>query len=666
MYELTVAVPRTRCRCRTLRNSATRSGLLPSFLSYAMVCTKVNPNTAMSLCSCFLVLRANDEAMQRWMKSKKCLLETHETTLTTLGLPELYKVYRLLFPTEAPQKFWSQLGPICSLMNVELLGTDPLRVLEMDNREREKLRVCFCFGEFVKNVALLSRTGDLRSRLRFLFDMFDEDQDGFLTVRDLRRMLATHASANKFLLSTDQLHELVEKIFTRLLMLDPKGTSSIAGCVSFDDFQLMFQPVFDRLDCSSWAPIQATTDKELGFKLMPNPTGVNRTDLRRVLNPERPVSLVRPIPSGNLVDERGPKQTRWKKWRDRIVYYAVQDGVRSVSYAVFTIVNLALFIYQIIASLGTDYYKAMGPMYSIAVASAICLNFNVAFIFLTMSRSFLALLRRIPLICRIFPFDHHVQFHRITGYLIVVLSLMHTGAHVFGNFITLSTPRTFSNPNNSFTHNFNGGQPMPYWQLLFATIPGATGLGMLLVLGCILGTSFKAVRTRNYELFFYVHHLFFVFVMLLLVHKNARYFGDPSTWKWIVGPGAIYLIGFFWRWAGSWLRKTSLVRAYFRKANVLSVEVLKPRAALQHRPGEYYFLNVPQLSPFQWHAFTTTASPLEDVLRFHIGCSGDWTSALADLLRSSETPPRILLDGPFGAPADRVYPIRVRHVDRHR
>eukprot|EP00058_Branchiostoma_floridae_P002586 XP_002588074.1 hypothetical protein BRAFLDRAFT_83074 [Branchiostoma floridae] len=49
-------------------------------------------------------------------------------------------------------------------------------------------------------------------------------------------------------------------------------------------------------------------------------------------------------------------------------------------------------------------------------------------------------------------------------------------------------------------------------------IPGLTGVAMVLILLLIVSTSSMAIRTGNYELFWYTHHLFLILYCLMLLH----------------------------------------------------------------------------------------------------------------------------------------------------
>lgn len=90
----------------------------------------------------------------------------------------------------------------------------------------------------------------------------------------------------------------------------------------------------------------------------------------------------------------------------------------------------------------------------------------------------------------------------------------------------------------------------------------------------------------------------------------------------------------------------------------------------RYKSGQYMFVQCPAVSPFEWHPFSITSAPGDDYLSVHIRQLGDWTRELkrvfaeaceppvagkSGLLRADETTkkclPKLLIDGPYGAPA---------------
>ncbi|RHY81248.1 hypothetical protein DYB35_001405 [Aphanomyces astaci] len=63
-------------------------------------------------------------------------------------------------------------------------------------------------------------------------------------------------------------------------------------------------------------------------------------------------------------------------------------------------------------------------------------------------------------------------------------------------------------------------------------------------------------------------------------------------------------------------------------------------------------LFVPELSTFEWHPFTISSAPEDELLTLHIRVAGDWTSALHNRLKQQGIPlPSVAIDGPVGAPS---------------
>ncbi|KAG7386903.1 hypothetical protein PHYPSEUDO_015108 [Phytophthora pseudosyringae] len=72
----------------------------------------------------------------------------------------------------------------------------------------------------------------------------------------------------------------------------------------------------------------------------------------------------------------------------------------------------------------------------------------------------------------------------------------------------------------------------------------------------------------------------------------------------------------------------------------------------KYKAGQYAFLCVPTLASFEWHPFSFSSSPHEDLVRFHIKAVGDWTMTLLqaapEARNERENPFKILIDGPYG------------------
>jgi NADPH oxidase 1 len=97
----------------------------------------------------------------------------------------------------------------------------------------------------------------------------------------------------------------------------------------------------------------------------------------------------------------------------------------------------------------------------------------------------------------------------------------------------------------------------------------------------------------------------------------------------------------------------------------MEIQFRKP--SFRYAPGQWIFINVPEVSQWQWHPFTITSCPSDPYVSVHIRQVGDFTKALAQVvsgqavtagssigLSMSRNMPALRVDGPFGAPAEDV------------
>lgn len=82
------------------------------------------------------------------------------------------------------------------------------------------------FGEFVQGMARFSGRASVESRLRFIFDVYDEDKDGFISNAELYRTLRLMTGGQ---MRPDQLQQVVDRTI-RDIDLDGDGK------VSFDEW----------------------------------------------------------------------------------------------------------------------------------------------------------------------------------------------------------------------------------------------------------------------------------------------------------------------------------------------------------------------------------------------------------------------------------------------
>jgi NADPH oxidase 2 len=172
----------------------------------------------------------------------------------------------------------------------------------------------------------------------------------------------------------------------------------------------------------------------------------------------------------------------------------------------------------------------------------------------------------------------------------------------------------------------------------FRTGPGATGYVMLIALMAMVFTAMEKPKRKNFERFWYVHHLFLVFFFAWSFH-GAFCMIKPDTapfcsgigvfWKyWLVG-GMIYFIERLMREIRG-THKTYISKVIQHPSRVCEIQIRKEN--FKPKAGQYIFLCCPEISLWQYHPFTLTSAPEEEYVSVHIRCVGDFTTALAKKL----------------------------------
>lgn len=202
---------------------------------------------------------------------------------------------------------------------------------------------------------------------------------------------------------------------------------------------------------------------------------------------------------------------------------------------------------------------------------------------------------------------------------------------------------------------------------------GVTGHIMLFI--CFLMyTSVKLeVKQKNFEAFWYTHHLFVPFYFALFFHSFGCFVKSASTGQckpynsnYVTIPCfSIYILERILREYRA-RAPTSLTKVLFHPGNTMELRFEKP--SFLYKPGQYLFLNIPAVSQFQWHPFTISSTPEEGFISIHVRIVGDWTKKTAEILgcfqkgitkANSAGVPAVRIDGPYGAPAEDLYNYKV-------
>ncbi|KAI3720708.1 hypothetical protein L2E82_31700 [Cichorium intybus] len=156
-------------------------------------------------------------------------------------------------------------------------------------------------------------------------------------------------------------------------------------------------------------------------------------------------------------------------------------------------------------------------------------------------------------------------------------------------------------------------------------------------------TSIPGVRRKMFELFFYTHQTYILYLFFYIIHVGVAYFC-------LILPGIfLFLIDRYLRFLQS---RTSvrLIAARLLPCDTLELNFSKI-AGLEYYPASILFVNVPLISKLQWHPFTVTsnANMEPETLSIVIKCQGTWSHKLyQELSDSAINRLQVSVEGPYG------------------
>ncbi|KAJ4761795.1 ferric reduction oxidase 7 [Rhynchospora pubera] len=254
--------------------------------------------------------------------------------------------------------------------------------------------------------------------------------------------------------------------------------------------------------------------------------------------------------------------------------------------------------------------------------------FCMVFLFLPVARGSI-LLRLIDI-----PFEHATRYHVWLGHLTMFLFTLH------GLFYMISWG----------LQGILLKKMLEWADIGVANLPGVISLSAGLLMWV---TSLHPVRKKQFELFFYTHQLYVVFVVFLALHV-----GD-FVFSMVAGAVFLFMLDRFLRFCQS-RTKVDLLSASCRPCGTIELTFSKP-ANLHYNALSFTFVQVRELSWLQWHPFSVSSSPLDgkNHISVLIKVLGSWTDKLRDIIRSypdqskggSHLPPSRItasVEGPYG------------------
>ncbi|RWR89449.1 ferric reduction oxidase 2-like protein [Cinnamomum micranthum f. kanehirae] len=174
-----------------------------------------------------------------------------------------------------------------------------------------------------------------------------------------------------------------------------------------------------------------------------------------------------------------------------------------------------------------------------------------------------------------------------------------------------------------------------------ANVPGELALLSGLVMWI---TSLPSIRRKMFEIFYYTHHLYPLFLFFFLLHVHISFFC-------LILPGVyLFLIDRYLRFLQS-RRKVPLVSARILPCQTIELNLSKS-PGLSYGPLSIVFINVPSISSLQWHPFTVSSNSNmdQDHLSVIVKAEGSWSQKLYQMISSPSRVEcmHVSVEGPYG------------------
>lgn len=279
------------------------------------------------------------------------------------------------------------------------------------------------------------------------------------------------------------------------------------------------------------------------------------------------------------------------------------------------------------------------------------LYITMFFLLLSMARYFSTFLRRSYRISRFINWDLSQEFHMYMAIWATILGTLHGLAHLTGDFIWISNAYR-PGPLESLV-----GTDFEYdtYASLAGSRPGITGILSLFFFYVIGLTSSPWVRRKNYEVFQLCHLLMYPIIGMLMAHGTLQILQFTMLGYFLAFPTLLIVIERSTRFFVGFHRIDATIRILDNETVNITATIPDKRI-FTYAAGQYVFLQVPELSFFQWHPFTVSVCH-DKAMQLHIKTDGNFTKRLRTLVKDGKgpTPIKIGIDGPYGAPAQRFY-----------
>ncbi|KAL4613374.1 dual oxidase 1-like [Arapaima gigas] len=492
------------------------------------------------------------------------------------------------------------------------------------------------FQEFL-DVIVIFMTGSPEEKSKMMFAMHDLDGNGFLSKEEFSRLLRSFFEISNCL-SKSQAEEAIKT------MLQAAGFDNKEQ-ITWEDFHSLMRDY----------------EKELQFSQL-NIKGEHSQGKNMATPVFNPFASSFFLFFGVERYNRSRVQQKVQQYKRFVENYRCHIVCCTIFYGIVAGVTLERCYCDLQAdSTGIPETTAVGIVVSRGSAAAI--SFLFPYMLLTVCRNLITMCRE-TFLNRYIPFDAAIDFHRCLAMTAIIFTVIHTLGHVVNVYIlcvsNLSVlaclfPKVFINDGSELP------QKWTWW--FFQTVPGFTGILLLVFLAVMYVFASRYFRHISFRGFWLTHYFYMVIYILTVIHGSFGLIQEPRFYIYLIPPAILFLID---KLISLSRKKVEIpvLNAELLPSGVVYLKFKRPQGFM-YRSGQWVRIACLELGTSEYHPFTLTSAPHEETLSLHIRAVGPWTSRLRETFApekvaelgaytkaSEQTLPSqidaLYLDGPFG------------------
>ncbi|XP_077451407.1 dual oxidase 1 [Stigmatopora argus] len=506
------------------------------------------------------------------------------------------------------------------------------------------------FQEFL-DVIVIFMQGTPEEKSKLMFAMYDVGGMGYLSKEEFARMLRSFIEISNGALSKKQTEDAIRATMQAAGFNDKEN-------ISWEDFHFLLRDhervlQFAQLNVKGWENQSKKVfnrDQRVSFICPMNSNDKAGLDMRRRKKFDLNTRNVYVKPRRDPY-VRNPFRQKIQQFKRFIENYRRHMVWVIVVYGLTAGVAFERCYYYSLQAMSTGMPETSAVGVVVSRGSAAAISFLFPYMLLTVCRNLITMCRE-TFLNRYIPFDAAIDLHRHIAAMALILAVVHSLGHVVNIYIfSISDLNILACLFPTFLSNNGSELPFKWSWWFFQTVPGLTGVLLLLTLSFIYVFASRYFRRISFRGFWISHYLYVVVYILTILHGSFGLLQEPRFYIFLIPPALLFLLD---KLISLSRKKVEIpvIKAELLPSGVTHLEFKRPHGFV-YRSGQWVRIACLMLGTDEYHPFTLTSAPHEETLSLHIRAVGPWTSQLRELY-SGETRteicayPKLYLDGPFG------------------